>query len=224
MMATRSDAVVEKKRRQVAAGYTQQGYRVMQPGAATTPSFLRDCQPDLIAEREDDHVVIEIKPTSALKGSNDLTELAARIAGQPGWRLELVALGKDGSDAAVLSTPGWLEQMLRRPDTFADSSLARFYVVYLFEVLDYLINGMAILNKIRVRGKSAQRVAHELAFAGVIEQDVLDRIEVSLVWRNNLMNRQASDRSPEDQAAEITALCREIYARHVVGSSLPERQ
>lgn len=223
-MAPRSDAVVEKKRRQVAAGYVQQGYRVMQPGADTIPSFLRDCEPDLIAEREDDHVVIEIKPTSALKGSNDLTELAARIAGQPGWRLELVALGREGSDAAVLSTPDWLEQMLKRPQTFVDPGLDRFYVVYLFEVLDYLINGVAILNKVRVRGKSAQRVAHELAFAGVIEQDVLDRIEVSLVWRDNLMHRQPADRSPEDQAAEIAALCRDIYARYVGDSSSPGLQ
>jgi hypothetical protein len=223
-MATRSDAVVAKKRKQVAAGYARRGYRVMQPGAGTVPSFLRDCQPDLIAEKEDDHVVIEIKPTSALKGSNDLTELAARIAGQPGWRLELVALGREGTDAAILSTPDWLEQMLQRPQTFADPSLDRFYVGYLFEVLEYLINGVASLNKIRSRGKSAQRVAHELAFAGTIEQDVLDRVEVSLGWRDNLMQRQPIDRSPQDQAAEITALCRDIYARYVGDSSSPGRQ
>lgn len=223
-MATRSDAIIEKKRRQVAADYERQGYRVVERGAGAIPSFLRGCQPDLIAERDDDHVAIEIKPAPALKGSNDLTELAARIAGQPGWRFELVALGSEGSDAAVLSSPGWLEQMLGQPHILADSSVAPFHVVYLFQVLEYLIGGVAILNKIRVRGKSVQRVAHELAFAGVIEQDVLDRIEVSRVWRNNLMHRQASDRSPEDQVAEITALCRDIHARYIVASSLPEQQ
>ena len=223
-MATRSDAVVAKKRRQVAAGYAQQGYRVVEPGADTIPPFLRDCQPDLIAEREDDHVVVEIKQASALKGSNDLTELAARIAGQPGWRLELIALGGDGSDAAILSTPHWLEQMLNRPQGFADRSVDRFYVVYLFQVLDYLLNGVAILNKTKVRGKSGQRVAHELAFAGVIEQDVLDRIEVSLDWRDDLMRGQPADRSPEDQAKEITALCRDIYTRYVGDPGQSARQ
>lgn len=222
MMAIRSDAVVEKKRRQIAAGYAQQGYRVMQPGAGTIPSFLRDCQPDLIAERDDDHVVIEIKPASALKGSNDLTELAARIAGQPGWRLELVALGREGPDAAKLFSPDWLEQMLKQPQTSAEPSLYR--VVYLSQILEYLINGAAVLNKVRVRGKSAQRVAHELAFAGVIEQDVLDRIEASLVWRNNLLHQQPPERSLEGQASEITALCRDIYARYVSDSPPPGRK
>jgi hypothetical protein len=88
-MGMLSDTVIEKKRRRVAANYRRQGYQVTLPkDPATLPSFLRDCHPDLIAEREDDHVVIEIKPSRALKGSNDLQDLAARVAAQPGWRLE----------------------------------------------------------------------------------------------------------------------------------------
>ena len=115
----------------------------------------------------------------------------------------------------MLSTPDWLEQMLRRPQRFVDTSVDRYYVVYLFQVLDYLLAGVGILNKTKVRGKSSQRIAHELVFAGVIEQDVLDRIEASLDWRDDLMHGQPIDRSPEDQAQEITALCRDIYTRYV---------
>jgi hypothetical protein len=222
-MATKTDAVIEKKRRQIAADYTRQGYRITQPGAATLPPFLRDCRPDLIAEREDDHVAIEIKPNPTLRGSNDLTELASRIQGQPGWRLELFALGTEAADVSVLSTPDWLEHMLRRPGRFADPSQEQFYVIYLFEVLVYLLSGMATLNKVKLTGKSARRVAQELAFVGVIDQDALDRIEASLDRRDKLMHRQLTDRSPEDQAAELTALCRDIYARYVGDPSLPAR-
>src|SRR5690349_14437535 len=90
-MATACLSPSERTSRRVAASYRKQGYRVVVPVAPDAlPVFLRDCQPDLIAERDDDHVVVESKPAGTLKGANDLVDLAERVAAQPGWRLELV--------------------------------------------------------------------------------------------------------------------------------------
>jgi len=183
-MATQSDAAVEQRRKRVAAEYHRQGYRVIRPDAlAPLPSFLGDCRPDLIAEKGDDHVVIEIKPGRALKGSNELKELAARVAGQPGWRFELVALGNEAEEAATVSQPGWLETMLHAADRGAGNAPDVLRFGYLYEVLGYLLRGIASLNHIRARDKSPERIARELAFAGVVDQDMLDRIEAATAGR-----------------------------------------
>jgi len=208
-MSAQFDTAVERKREKVARAYRHQGYRVIWPGTdGTLPHFLRDYHPDLIAEREDDRVIIEIKPARALKGSNELKELAARVADQPGWRLELIALPSEENDAAPLREPDWLESMLARP-SFTNDSTVQF--VYLTEVLSYLIRGLASINKIGIGDKPTKRIAQELTFAGLLTQELLDRIENALEWRNRLMHRLLPDqRSAADQVDDIIALCREL--------------
>ena len=222
-MPAQSDSFVKKSRKEVARQYRRQEYRVTQPGAAVTlPAFLHDCHPDLIAERNDDRVVVMIKPARALEGSNELKELAARVADQPGWRLELIALSSEGDDAAPLREPDWLESMLERPGIANDP---RVQVVYLVEVLSYLVRGLASLNNIKIRDKSTQRIARELAFAGVLSQELLDRIEDTLERRNRLMHRLLPDsRSPADQADDIIDLCREIHTEYLHDAPQSARQ
>jgi hypothetical protein len=209
-MAIQSDAAVDRRRRQIAATYRKRGYRVTVPATSGTgPAFLRDFQPDIIAEKDGDHVVIEVKRSRALKGANDLTELAERVAAVPGWRLELVALrGED--DARRVLAPDWLDTMLTPPGPGTDIA---HHCVWLGEVLAYLIRGTALLNRIRVRDKTATRLAAELAFAGVIDQDLLDRIEDAFAWRNALMHAMPLPRPASDQAAEIEKICRDLQAQ-----------
>jgi hypothetical protein len=208
-----TDAVIEQKRKRVAADYRRQGYRVSWPnGDVPIPSFLHDCHPDLIAERDDDHVVIDIKRSNRLRGSNDMKELAARIAAQPGWRFELVTLGSDGDEAEVVSRPDWLEAMLRQ---HADAGPTIFRVLYLGQVLDFLVRGAAILNGMHVREKTVTGIAHELVFSGVMQQQTLDRIELVLDYRKRLMYGPVAQPPQTEEVTDITELCRRVYAECV---------
>jgi len=211
-MVVLTDAVIEKKRRRVAEEYRRQGYRVTLPeGSTAVPPFLRDCRPDLIVERDDDHVVIEIKHSNSLKGSNDLIELAARVATQPGWRFELVALGNDGAEADVISSPDWLESMLRKPDLAANPSQAYFHAIYLGQVLEFLVRGLALRSGIRIHDKVPRRIMNELVFAGIMQQPILDRLEHALSYRDKLLYEPGAPETQMEQVAEMTALCRDIY-------------
>jgi hypothetical protein len=173
------------------------------------PPFLGDCHPALIAEREDDHVVIEVKPARALKGSNDLVKLAERVAAEPGWRLELVALKSEDNDTSLLS-PGWLDRMLQRVAVGENDVLAS---TYLAEVLTYLLRGLALRNKLRLRDKSAASAAYELAFAGVIDNDVLHKITDVFDWQESIMHEQPTSHAAADQIATMLSLCRELHAQ-----------
>jgi REase_AHJR-like len=209
-MTTRSDTAIDRRRKQVASNYRKQGYHVRVPAASdAVPAFLFGCQPDLIAEKDGDQVVIEVKRSDALRQTNDLTELAERVAGVPGWRLEVVVLRSE-DEGAEAPAANWLETMLGHR---AAGAHAVHHCVYLVEVLDYLVRGIASNNRIRVRDKTVRRLAAELAYAGIIDQDLLDRIGSALAWRDALMHGNTATPSESAMAREIEQICRELQAQ-----------
>jgi hypothetical protein len=214
-MAAHSDRAIERAYDQIAEDYARRGYRVSRTGAVgAIPDFLRDHQPDLIAERPDDHVVIEVKRTRSLRGANDLRQLAEEIAAHPGWRLELVALGKDADELAELAEPNWLDAALRLPDRIAEDPETRtYFVVYQSQLLETLLHGLALLARLRPRGKSAPRIAQELAFHGVIDQGTLTRIEQAIEWRNAFVHGRPLPRTSDEERTDLSALCRDLHAR-----------
>jgi hypothetical protein len=75
----------------VAREYREKGYKVsIQPDAADLPEFLRRVRPDIVAESDDDKVVVEVKTRAQLPKSEELPEIARLVEGHPGWRFELV--------------------------------------------------------------------------------------------------------------------------------------
>ncbi len=208
-MKTQTNTAIDRRRRQIAASYKKQGYLVTEPSApGLLPKFLADCHPDLIAEKAGDHVVIEVKASHALKGANDLTELAERVAAQPGWRLELVTLKTKNKESAA-TAPDWLERMLRPVASSTDNFLI---CVYLHEVLADLLRGIAMSEGIDVREKSTLRVANELAFAGVIDAALLERIKHAAAWRANLMHGLTVLHPAASQSTGMLQLCRDLHA------------
>lgn len=110
-----------------------------------------------------------------------------------------------------MSLPGWLEDMLRKHDLAAGPDQAYFQVIYLGQVLEFLVRGVALQKGIGTREKLAGRIARELAFAGVIGQPTLDRLESALNFRNKLLYEGAAPEQQAEQVIEMTALCRDIY-------------
>ena len=206
-MAPQPQSNGERTLRRVAASYRKAGYRVVVPSTREAlPPFLHDHAPDLIAERDDDRVVVEIKPAGSLKGANDLVELAERIAAQPGWRLELITFKDKDPDAVALS-PDWLQRMLHPPndDTFA--------CVYRTEVLGFLLRSIALGQNMRGRNKLSVAIAHELAFAGLIDATLVGRIDDAFHWQAKLMQGQAPMPTATEQAVELENLCLELFAQ-----------
>ncbi len=95
-MTNTSNAVSETELlKRVSADYRQLGYEVMvQPGADILPSPLRDWQIDLVARRDNQNVVVEIKRSNQAVANRHLRSLAEKIGELSGWRLDVV-IGDD---------------------------------------------------------------------------------------------------------------------------------
>jgi hypothetical protein len=89
---------LEKQRaRAVAEEYRQKGYEVIEePIASQLPDFLAGYQPDLLAWRGNEAVIVEVKARSSLGKAPQISQLAKLLRGKPGWDFELVVVGESG--------------------------------------------------------------------------------------------------------------------------------
>jgi hypothetical protein len=168
---------VDRARRRVLREYKRLGYRVIErPGPEAMPEFLREFRPGLLAERDDDHVVVEVRTARSLKGANEFVELASRIEGTAGWRLELVTVRP--VDPPADAKHGWEHfREIAADELMAASGISPdFKAAYLVSLIDELVPELARRHGIRGSGGSLESLVHELAFQGLIDDDMVAAI------------------------------------------------
>ncbi len=85
---------------EVVERYEGEGYQVVRdPPSSKLPKELRGFQPDLLAMKGNERVVVEIKKSSGALELNELGKLKRSVDGIPGWRLDVVWLGDMGGSA-----------------------------------------------------------------------------------------------------------------------------
>jgi uncharacterized protein YutE (UPF0331/DUF86 family) len=88
----------ESRLHDIAEEYKQRGYKVtVSPSPKRLPRFLSKFRPDLVAEGPNDSVVIEVKSSNKVRGTDYWRALSTVVQQHPGWRLELVVNDKTGS-------------------------------------------------------------------------------------------------------------------------------
>src|SRR3954454_5486109 len=89
-----SDAAASGTLERIAQRYPDQGYDVVvQPAEHQVPERIRGFEPDLIATRGNEGVVVGVKEDRGDVASDSrLAHLAEILNAWPGWRLDLVVL------------------------------------------------------------------------------------------------------------------------------------
>ncbi len=193
--------------------YRRLGYEVLeQPRGEALPSFLRAFAPDLVVMKDDDHAVVEIKTRESIIGSNEFVELAKTIDAHPGWRLELISLGRRKEIVQELS-PDDLERLLAAGLSAYDSGQRDLALIYLVSVLDELVRDAAMRHRVGGRDRSASAVIHELTFQGIIDGETADVLDWAWKRRHAIVHGPADAESPSrTEIAQVAAACRELQA------------
>jgi hypothetical protein len=181
----------ERRLLAIARSYRRRGYKVTVPRAEPTglPGFLGGFMPDLIAESEGDRVVVEVKQSRAVVGSNELLSLAERIAREPGWRLELVTVPSPTDMAAPdVGNVGTLTAEARKAINLGlgDAAYALASMV-----LEILLIDLARKHKMAPLRKPLLQVARELVSRGAISRSGLSSIEWAIEFRNRMVHGSA---------------------------------
>lgn len=103
----RSPSPIERRVQRVADDFAKRGFRVWVESAPNRFGWLPDeVHPDLVAERGDERVIVEVKASGAIKGDTAFEQLARWAESVPNVRLELVVV--DDDELASANTPAIL--------------------------------------------------------------------------------------------------------------------
>jgi hypothetical protein len=79
----------------IADEYQRRGYQTMiRPFGGDLPDFVRGAEPDLVAIGQGEKVVVEIKFKESTAGDPKIAALARAVEAHPGWRFELISVGR----------------------------------------------------------------------------------------------------------------------------------
>jgi hypothetical protein len=202
-----------RAQRRAAREYRRLGYEVLeQPRGDALPSFLRAFAPDLVVMKDDDQAVVEIKTRESIIGSNEFVELAKTIEAHPGWRLELISLGRRKEAAEELSRDA-LERLLAAGLSAYDAGQRDVALIYLVSVLDELVRDTAVRHRVKGRDRSASAVIQELAFQGIIDGETADVMDWAWQRRHAIVHGQVeAESASQTEIAQVAAACREVQA------------
>jgi REase_AHJR-like len=87
----------EKQRaRDIAKEYRSKGYEVIeQPSPEQLPKFLAGYHPDVLVQKGDEAIIVEVKSRSSLTKDPRIRELARLVQAEPHWNFELVVVGEE---------------------------------------------------------------------------------------------------------------------------------
>jgi uncharacterized protein YutE (UPF0331/DUF86 family) len=99
-MATPTANIERERLIKLAEEYRDKGYEIsFHPNPEDLPDFLKNYRPDMIARRDDEAVVVEVKSRSSLNSSTQyLRNLAQVVEQHPGWRFELVMTNPEDAE------------------------------------------------------------------------------------------------------------------------------
>jgi len=202
-----------RNRQTAARQYRKLGYDVVEcPSGDQLPPFLRGFSPDLIATSEADRVVLEIKRAADLKGSNELRELAAAVDQHAGWRFELIALGPSPRDV-VPPSETTLDRLTERALALYDAGLPDAALLYAASVLEELIRDVGAQHRIKGKLHATRAIVRDLAFRGVVGEEMVDALDRAWDQRNRIVHGSASDQDLGREAiVELIRACREVHA------------
>jgi hypothetical protein len=182
-----ADAVEQRKLRSVARRYEREGYRVILPKrGGAVPAFLEGLRPDLIAESEGDRVVVEVKRSDAVRGSNELLEVAERVSREPGWRFELVTVPP--VEQVAVPTVEHMDLVETRARQMTSLGLTDAAYVYVWAALEELLTSLASQQGLRVSKIPFVEAVRDLVARGVISREAFGAIEQARAVRSRLVH------------------------------------
>ena len=178
--------------------YRRDGYKVSGPDkSAGRPSFLGDVVPDLIAERDDDKVVIQVKRATMVPGSNDIVELAERVAAQPGWRFELIAVRSPVKIAMPDLTSGGDDV-----GRLLDNGFPKPAFVMVCAMIENMV-AFASVRRSESPNLALRTLVRDMVVHGIIDEDMKRDIDNAIATRDAIL--RGAD-APSPTRGDVAAL------------------
>ena len=215
-MSADTDLVTSEREaiRQYADWYSRQGYQVsIEPSPRELPEFLRTLAPDLIAHRDDENVVVEIK-TSSPASFEQVQRLARALEHRAGWKLRVVYADLPDPEWAPPSELPATADLMARLDGLSAKAGAddpnRLHFLLLWSIIEAAArHRLSALNISPTRRISSSALTKMLLTEGIIEEGEYLVLRKALAVRNAIAHgflNQTVDTALFEQIREAARL------------------
>jgi hypothetical protein len=202
----------------VAQRYRSAGYDVIvRPQGEAVPSFARDLEPDIIATRGDQHIVVEVKSDlSDLAEDRSLPSKAEIVNAQPGWRFDVVILEQLPSvEQLALASAAPSRKQIKglinhaERSALAGDSLSAFLVAWAgLEAAMRHLSRLADIAPARPTGATV--LIRSLFSSGFLSSEELERLDEANQMRNQIVHGLSAPRIRRVDVDYVIVLARRL--------------
>jgi Holliday junction resolvase len=212
---TRMERNTHSKVRELAEQYAAQGFQVsIDPATATVPFDLGNYSPDLIAQKEDQHLIVEVKDSSDRVSVERYRDLAEEIGRHPGWRFLLVTM----NDVESRSFPGSPDELasrsevterIARAERLLDSGDSDAAFLLMWSALEAMLRRHAESVALPLERLPSLSVLNHLYSQGELSMTQYDRAMAALRLRNLLAHGSPAPQLG-DAARDLRSLIKDL--------------
>ncbi len=220
MTITNQSLHEQQKIQSTAQQLEERGYRVVtEPSKSDLPFNLGGYLPDLIATKDEQGIVFEVKPSFKRISIDRLQNIAEQVASHDGWRFVLMTLDDESEEVLPLDRkdfPYWqdLQSRLLKVDTLIQESLFEPAILFLWSILEVLLRKKAVIENVPIERLPANNLLDHLYSRGQISMDQFEVFKDFLKLRNKTAHGIIT---PTDATGEML-----ILANHTIKSLVKE--
>jgi HEPN domain-containing protein len=190
--------LIRRRIRDAARAYRNRGYKVIvDPRIEELPPFLHGFKPDIVAQKDNDKVIIEVKTQPKLKGSNEIISLAEKVAAETPWRFELIVTnpGTIGTSLAPPEIARVIGKLLSEAELLFKTGLRDAAVVYSFSAVEALIQEIARKHGTNGDEDGFSTILRTLVYEGHIDHEFYQEFQKFQEERNRIVHQSDPTRT-----------------------------
>lgn len=214
-MRAQTRDVHDRKVSEIATMYAERGYNVLvAPSNGELPFDLGSYRPDLLAEKGDEHYLIEIKTGNNHISVERVRELAEEVGQHPNWRFLLVT----AEDLEIGDTPAAAERLLswqelkehaRAADQLLEHGASIPALLWNWAIFEGLLRHQAERAFLPIERFATSALLKHLYSYGEISMIQFDEAMQALEIRNRVAHGFAAD-DVEAAAARLMSLTQQL--------------
>lgn len=190
-MRSRLQDARQKRTSEIAAEYAQRGFHVLvDPGPDSVPFDLGGYRPSLLAEKGDEHHIVEVKTPGTHFSVDRLQELAEEVTRHSNWRFFLVTaddlLPGEFPASAMLLSAEQLEERFERAGRLLEFGDSEAALLALWAVLEGMLRLQAERASLPVERLPSPALIDYLYSHGEISMEQFDEVLLLLDVRNRV--------------------------------------
>ncbi len=215
-MATPTANLERERLLKLAEEYRNKGYEIsIHPNSEDLPYFLRNYRPDMIARRQDETVVIEVKSRSSLNSSSTqyLPNLAQVIEQHPGWRFELVMTNPENIIYSVKAEGSLQEDEIKSRLKVVKQLLEQHpesAILYSWSLVEATLRLVAEEEGLSLQRFDPLYLVKQLAVEGIISQSDYQLLMDSLSLRNAIAHGFKTTEITQDSVDKLIKITEQL--------------